>query len=445
MTGLPALLSRALAADISARRPIAVAFSGGRDSTVLLHALSVLREQQGFPLRALHVRHDLQPDAGNWAAHCARFCERLGLPFSCLPVHVPRDDGTGLEAAARRVRYAALAEALAADELLLTAHHRDDQVETLLMHLRRGSGATGLAGIAPRARLGTGELARPLLELARGELADWAERHRLSWVEDPSNQDVGPDRNFLRHEILPLIERRWPEFSSGVARSAAWQREARGLLEGLAAADAAQLLDGERRVDVDGLAVLEPARRRLLLRWLCRRERLPLPPATALASGLDALLRAGADRQPLLTWPGAELRRYRGRLYLIATQDPATAPPPGRLYPGAQVELGGRRGRLHLAEGLRGGLDPRLADSGLELRFRRGGERLRPVGSAHQRPLKLLFQEYGLVPWMRQEVPLLYAGERLVAVAHLWLAADACVTPERSGLVPVWTGHGQLR
>lgn len=442
--GLVELLAAGLGPGFARDRPLAVAFSGGRDSTVLLHLLLELRGASR--LRALHVEHDLQPAAPDWARHCAGQCAALGVPLTVLRVQVARDSGQGLEAAARAARYAALAAALAPDEALLTAHHAGDQLETLLLHLRRGSGPDGMAGIPARSELAGRPLLRPLLAAEPAALAGHARRAGLHWIEDPSNADPAIDRSFLRREVLPQLLARWPDFTRGAARSAALMGEAAGLLADQAAADLAACAPGEApaagRLELAACAALPAARLRLLLRRLCRAQALPLPPEPALRRGLPGLLAAGADRNPRLAWPGAELRRYRDRLYLRRAADPSPPPQGLVLRPGATVALGGPRGQLRLVPVAAGGIV--VPDGGLAVGWRRGGERLRPAGQPHHRPLKLLLQERGVVPWMRAQVPLLQAAGRLVAVGDLWLAAEALAPPGEPGFLPEWAGHDAL-
>lgn len=444
--GLVELLEAALGPELSRDVPLAVAFSGGRDSTVLLHLL--LQLCAADRLRALHVQHDLQPAAPGWARHCAGQCAALGVPLTVLRVHVARDSGQGLEAAARAVRYAALRAALAPGEALLTAHHCGDQLETLLLHLRRGSGPDGLAGIPARGELEGRPLLRPLLSAEPAALADYARQAGLRWIEDPSNADPAIDRSFLRHEVLPRLLARWPDFARGAARSAALMSEAAGLLAAQAATDQAACVTKPRQgsaagsLDLAACLALPEARLRLLLRQLCRERNLPLPPEPALRRGLPQLLAAGGDRNPRLGWPGAELYRYRDRLYLQRATDPAPPPEGLVLVPGETIELGGIRGRLRLVPVAAGGIV--VPPDGLSVGWRRGGERLRPAGQAHHRPLKLLLQERGVLPWMRAQVPLLFAGGRLVAVADLWLVEQALAPAGVPGFRPEWEDHAAL-
>ncbi|MBW7931675.1 MAG: tRNA lysidine(34) synthetase TilS [Gammaproteobacteria bacterium] len=421
---------------------LCVAFSGGLDSSVMLHALAGM--VPGERLRAVHVHHGLHADASDWERHCAQLCATLGVPYACCHVQVAAA-GEGLEAAAREARYAALFAGLAHDELLLTAHHRDDQAETLLLNLMRGSGPAGLAGIAAAGSGQHPRLLRPLLALPRGELLGYALAAGLEWIEDPANADPRFDRNFLRHQLLPLLASRWPASGGALARSAGLCAEAAALLDELADADA-------RRVVRAGRVVLEPftrltePRQRNLLRRLARLRTASAPPERRLRAGLAQLLEAGPDRQPLLAWEGGEIRRFRGHLYV---QKPLSAPVAGAaslaVRAGASLDSEGPGGRISLYRSRSGGLDPGRLGAVLTLRYRQGGECLRPAGGSGHRALKKLLQEAGIVPWMRAHIPLLYAGERLVAVADLWIAHEAAAAPGAAGLRLRWDRHPPCR
>jgi tRNA(Ile)-lysidine synthase len=393
---------------------LCVGFSGGRDSTALLHALTQL--QTGIPLRAVHVNHGLHPEAGAWADHCERTCRQWGVPCQVIPVVV--DSGRaphGLEAAAREARYAALRSNLAANECLLTEHHADDQLETVLMRLMRGGGPAAIAGIRPAAGFGSGRLLRPLLNARASQIVDYAQRHNLNWVEDPSNRDEGHDRNYIRHRIVPALKARWSAAADTATRTALLADEAATLLHELAALDAKGVVD-EDTLQLDALQVLPAHRQRNLLRWFLQVNDIPPPSSAALAEGLGQLLAAREDAAPRLNWGGGELRRYRDRLYLLHCHPDREPVPAGREWDGtAPLDLGGLAGQLSVAR-------PNLwSESGpLTVRFRTGGERLLQHG--HHVRLKTLFQDGGVVPWMRPHVPLLFRGDDLLTVGDIWYA-----------------------
>lgn len=418
-----------------------VAFSGGVDSTVLLHALLACREIHETEILAIHVDHGLHPESGDWAAHCKAVAAGLGVPMEVRKVVVAEDAGSGIEAAARQARYAMLQSMMRDGDCLLSAHHEDDQAETLLLNLMRGSGLAGLAGIGARQRFGPGVLLRPLLGVSGEAIERYADEMNLHWIEDPTNDDLRFDRNFLRRAIVPRLAARWPAVSARLRRSADLASEASELLNELAAIDLDAVGD-VRRINIPALSNLSQARQRNVLRFAVRQCGLPPPPATRLYQAIHELIPARADAQPLIEWPGAELRRYREHLYVLSAGDAVVDAGQELLTVGTPpVALGPGWGCLTLEADGEFGIDPQTVGAGLKLRFRSGGEEFRPCGHERTRKLKKMLQEEGIVPWMRQRLPLLYAGDELVAVADLWIAAE--FSAER-GYKVRWEGRPAL-
>jgi tRNA(Ile)-lysidine synthase len=416
---------------------LCVAVSGGLDSTVLLHAAAVIAHRGR--LRALHVDHGLQPGSGAWGEACRAACAAANIPLEVLELRLSPAAGESVEAAARDARYEAIAARLDDGEWLLTAQHRDDQLETVLIQLLRGAGVAGLAAMPARAPLGRGWLARPLLGFGRDELAAYAARNSLAWREDPMNESLRFDRGWLRARVLPAIRERWPAASTTVGRSAAHLAEASRLLSDLAAGDAAGVIE-DGRVGLAGLAKISRDRQVNLLRWWLREEGLRPPPAARLASALPAFLEAKRDGAPMLRWDGGEVRRYRGRLYAMPVL-PESRPDPAPAT--VAVDLGAGLGRFELVAGDSGGI--RLPfPPGAELRFRAGGETLRTNSGRPRKRLKDLCREAGIVPWMRDRLPLVFAGGRLVAVGDLWIESDLAAAPGDPALKPVWSGRPRL-
>lgn len=380
-----------------------VAYSGGGDSTALLLALSTL----GLPaLRAVHVHHGLQAAADDWVLHCERRCGQLEIPLRVLHVSVAADDALGPEAAAREARHRALMQALQPGEVLAMAHHQDDQAETFLMRALRGSGVRGLAGMRTLRRFGDGWLWRPLLEVRRSELLDWVAAQGLDWVDDPHNGELRYERVRLRCEVLPPLSEHWPHATGSLARSARWCAEADDLLDELAAIDAEKVVRPQG-LSTGGLELLSAARRNNLLRWHLEQRGLPPAPQTALAR-LPELLAAPADAEPMLSWPGVELRRYREHLYPMPTLPPEPEGFEVQWNGAAALELPPGCGELRAS-----------AQRRFTVRFASGGERLRPAGGGASRSLKNLFQEHGIPPWRRRRTPLVFEDGELVWVGGL--------------------------
>ena len=406
-----------------------VAFSGGLDSTVLTHALADICKESGTEILAVYVDHGLQRESAQWSEHCEAFAKSIGIAFTGLRVAVDLQSGLGLEAAAREARYSAFRDLVEPHDWLISAHHRDDQAETVLLNLMRGSGPAGLAGIQPVRRFSSGWLVRPLLDVPREDLQAYATGHALEWLVDPSNLDQQFDRNYLRHEVLPRFESRWPDAANRIRRSAKLAGEAAGLLRELAEMDAEAFGDRSDRLPIDALIAMPPARQRNVLRHVIFELGLPLPGAAQLRQIIDEVVHAREDAQPLVTWSGGRARRHDKRLYLLPADDLQAKPKAGRRFTGDKLALGGGLGTLRLRTGMPTGLSDAVIEAGLELRFRVGGEKIKLSGQEHTRKVKKLLQEENIVPWMRDRVPLLFAGDELVAVADLWVADEAASSP----------------
>jgi tRNA(Ile)-lysidine synthase len=322
---------------------------------------------------------------------------------------------------------------------LLSAHHREDQAETLLLNLIRGSGPAGVAGIGSLRRFGPGWLVRPLLNVDRADLKQYALDENLVWLDDPSNTNRRFDRNFLRHEVLPRLKSRWPDIATRLQRSAGHAGEASQLLVELAEIDIGALGGDTARLPIDALSALSAARQRNVIRYAIRDRGYSTPTALQLQRIMKEVIQARVDAQPLVSWPGASVRRYRNGLYLLP-QNLADRVESRELV-GTELDLGPGLGVLRFESGADVGLSKALLDGGLAIKPRVGGERFSPYGQTHTRELKKLLQEEGVVPWMRDRLPLVYSGDRLLAVGDLWLAADAVTKP---GVAVRWSGRPAL-
>lgn len=414
-------------------RQVLVGFSGGLDSTALLHMLATVFKASGQPLRAIHVHHGLHHDADAWAEHCRRVCERFGVALKVVHVEVARNGGKGIEAAARKARYAAFNAALNDDEILALAHHRDDQAETFLLRALRASGPDGLGAMRRWRRFGRGWMWRPLLGLPRAGLLAYAQQQALQWIEDPGNLDTMLDRNFLRHRVLPLLRERWPHVDVAFARSAALSAEAGELLSD---EDAQTLLSmrgvDPQTIDVDQLRALPVARRaRVLRRWVAELE-LPALPAQGIAKIESDLLDAALDKNAEFAWCGAVVRRWRGSLHAQHTR-------PVLLSDWTMAWDG--RNPVRLPDGSTLTLEVATQfDAPLLLGARRGGERIILSGRGHSHSLKHVLQERGVPPWVRQRLPLLTHGDgQLFAAGDLVYSAGFEAWLRDRGARLIWT------
>ena len=426
-------------------RPLLLGFSGGLDSLVLLTLLArLIHERPGYSLQACHVHHGLNPKADGWALHCQQVCAQLQVPCEVVRVKVQLGNRMSLEAQARIARYQALAERLAPGGALVTAHHEDDQLETLLLALKRGAGPRGLAAMPARqpfaSKLLGGELLRPLLTVSRAQLAAWAAHERLAWVEDESNQDERFDRNFLRSRILPLLRERWPSYAATARRSSELCAEQERLCQELANCDLQQCQAADGSLTLASVGALSLPRRHNLLRHWLRELSGQVPSREQLLQIWPQLVQARADATPLLHWQGGDLRRYAGRLYLVPHQFPELpASLPLTLEAGQVTLADGRlcRWQVQPWNGTTSGQWLRLpqVSEAMSLRFGAVGSlRARPLGRQGSRELKKLWQEYEVAPWLRGRVPLLFYGEELVAALGYFVCQGFTAVPETVAL-----------
>ncbi len=389
-----------------------IGLSGGLDSTVLLHIASRLRPAQ---VHGLYIDHQLHEASAAWGRHCQELCNRLGVDLLSRKVAVERTAEQGPEAAARAARYEAFAEILENNQLLLLAHHQDDQAETLILQLLRGAGLAGAAAMPALKTFAAGWLGRPLLDCSREQLQEYANRHGLQWVEDPSNADQELRRNFLRHEIFPRLEQQWPGCRRTLARSARLAAEANALLTERGNRDL-RLCTGVKpaQLDLPALGKLPDARRRNLLRTWIQVNGYPLPSEAVLVEIDSQALDAEVDRNPTVAWPGAEVRRYRDTLYIAQDFPELTDTQVHCWNVDSPINLIAVRLQMSARSG--GGLRRPESDEPVTIRFREGGERCRPAGRGGSVALKQLLQELSVPPWQRGRIPLVYYGDEMAAI-----------------------------
>jgi len=400
--------------------PLLIGFSGGLDSSVLLHRLAHAPTLRPRTISALHVHHGLHPNADLWQQHCRKVCAQWQVALDCIRVEVPRHSGNGLEAAAREARHAAFAQALPTGGILVLAHHQDDQAETVLLRALRGSGVDGLAAMRPWRGFAGGWLWRPLLSLSRAQLLDYAHSHGLRWIEDPSNTDPGFDRNYLRHKVIPQLTTRWPQAAARLAHVAALQAEAQALLD----ADAQDHLAACTAGAADTLSVSRlnqfsrPRRARLVRQWIAALGLPPLP-GHALARIETDLLLPNPGPHARFHWRQSALTRWRDLLHA----GPVRAPLPPDFtclwHPHTPLPLPGG-GQLTLASPA-----PVAAELCWQVHARRGGERIVLPGRRHSHTLKHVLQQRAIPPWVRARLPLISTpeGELMAAGDQVYSSA----------------------
>lgn len=403
---------------------ICLAFSGGLDSRVLLELAWLLQKSRPkqLQLSALHINHQLSQKADQWAAFCQQTCQHKNIPVKVARVTPDNYPGASLEARARQARYQIFSEHLQPGELLLQAHHRKDQAETLLLRLLRGAGTQGLASIPVSRPLGQGQLLRPLLNTPREELETFARSNQLQWVEDDSNQQDHFDRNYLRLNILPQLEKRFPAAEQNLALSAQLAREAQQLHQDLAELDLDKTLTAsDDCLDIPALLELPSYRRTNLLRFWLHQRQLPLP-GLHLWQSLEQFLIAREDAQPLVEWGETDnriqARRFQNRLYIETASHFQPLPKNWQTTWNNQPPLTTPCGPIKLQlRNTQTGETP----SELQVTTRQGGEKIR-LPNRGTRDVKRLLQERNLPPWQRQQLPFIWHQRQLIAVGDQLLA-----------------------
>jgi tRNA(Ile)-lysidine synthase len=416
-----------------------VALSGGADSASLLAAMLAPGEDfRKLPLRAVHIDHGLQAAAADFRDACTRLCAQLNVPLSIVAVVVEATAGESLEAAAREARYAALAAQLKPNECLLTAHHRKDQAETLLLQALRGAGVKGMSAMPDCRKLAQGWHVRPMLGMPQSELLQFSAGLASSLVTDPMNADLRFDRSFLRHRIWPVIEQRWPGAEMALSRTAGHLADAQKLLDMAASKHLARLRDGDALL-VTGLRVLPQLERINAVRlWLCE-ARVEPPSRARLSEALRQVLEADIDQMPAIVWGEHALRRYRQRLFLTDAVPPRMSETRQWVpLSASRADLGVGLGYLTLESRL-GGIAPEALQGTLKVRGRAGGEVLKPARFASTQSLQHLCQSLGVLPWMRDALPLVFANDQLMAVADLWTEARCCAAEGMPGFAFRWS------
>jgi tRNA(Ile)-lysidine synthase len=425
-----------------------VAYSGGLDSSVLLHLSHIANQQLSKPKQicALHVNHQLSDHADAWQIHCQQQAASLSVPFFSEKVTINLS-GAGIEAAARAVRYNVFEDFLETGDYLLMAHHSDDQAETMLLRLLRGSGVLGLASMPESRPLGQGELFRPLLQRARTELENYAKQNKLLWIEDESNDSLDFDRNFLRHQVIPDIEKRWPSAKKQLSSTAEHFQKAQSILIELAAQDLQNLnLQAERHgvsIDWRELKLLSEERRNNLIRYWCDCHKFSLPDAQQLQQIQQQFFSQNAMlTSAVVQWGDCQLRQFNQRLYLmplLAVFENQEARFLWNIDEPLSLDGVGKLAIKKIADKEKSGIDPqKISGEAFQIRWRQGGERCTPVGRSSSQTVKKLLQEYKLETWLRDRVPLIYDNNELVAVGDLWVCEGFAAENANTGVQINW-------
>lgn len=413
------IINQLLPADY---RRIVIGYSGGIDSHVLLH-LCASQTDLNSKITAVYIHHGLQQAADDWGKHCQQQCLCLSVDFKMLKVNALPKAGESPEAAARDARYAALRSFLQPRDVLLLAQHREDQLETVLLQLFRGSGIQGLSAMPASMDFGQGLVLRPLLNISKADIEQYAIRHELHWVDDPSNQSNEFDRNYLRNQIVPLLKQRWPSLDKTVARAALHCGNAAQLLNDWAEQELAEIFDpNDRSLDiVNCLRYNENQRNWLLRHWLLSLSLKP-PSQAILNAIVEQVILAKENASPQVYTQGCYIRKYRQKLFCITDA-----------YFRKESDIrqwAAPDDQLHMTNGYRliryessAGVSKRLWHAkSITVASRSGGEKIKLPGRDGHHCLKKLYQEAGIPPWDRDVRPLIYLDGRLAAIAGLWIA-----------------------
>lgn len=420
---------------LSSGRRIWLAYSGGIDSHVLLHLLATSNASELADLQVVHIDHGLQSASKKWAAHCARVCQALKVHFHSLKVNVIEIASLGLEAAARKARYDGIATLINSDDVVLTAQHQHDQAETLLLQLLRGAGPKGLSAMASQSQLNTVSLIRPLLYVAQADIVAYAKQHQLQWIDDPSNVETRFNRNYIRHNLWPLIEQRWPSAEKTLSRTAQHCAEATELMAELAQQDLPMLLTSKNALSISALLTLSPARQRNVLRYYIESQHYALPSTHNLQRIIDEVCLAEGDKTPLVSWHRVEVRRYQDELYLMPPLRPHKPNEVAQCEGLAPVLLA--TGDILVWQENKGhGLSLKTISQPLTIHFRRGGERILLSGQSHHKSLKHLFQQWQIPIWQRDRIPLVFCDDVLVAVVGYAYADGYIAMADETGFIP---------
>ena len=417
-------------------RKLLLAFSGGVDSIVLLDLLTNLVKESD-QLRVIHINHNLNEYSDDWAQFSSEVCENYDLPLINASVK-PKRQGKGLEADARALRYQSFREIIQDNEYLLTGHHQDDQMETLLYRIFRGTGIDGLRAIRREIKFGKGFLYRPMLNISREKIEEYAQLKNLKWIYDSSNDDSSYDRNFLRKDIIPSIKKRWPSVENKVSRLSVIAEQNQLLLKELAAEDVGEIKN-YNHLDIQTLSGKSDPRIVNIFRFMINKNKMGIPSMQVLNKGIKILMHSKA-KSPSMTWDNNIIRRYKHKLYFVnsSLNSPNNLATESSWDRQKTINLGKNLGSIH-AQFLTGdGISLNRCPSSLAIKYRKGGEEIKPSGHKITKSLKNLFQENNVLPWVRDKIPLIYVDQELISVGDLWINQDYKANNNEDGFLVTW-------
>jgi len=413
-----------------------IALSGGLDSMVLLHLISKAKRSSD-EVKAIHVNHNLNENSKEWVDFVTDACKKYKLPLIIKSIN-PKQEGFGLEAEARDQRYMKFKEIILDNECLLTAHHLDDQIETILYRIFRGTGLDGLRSIRQNTKFGKGLLCRPLINVPREAIEQYAKLNNIKWIEDPSNKNIDFDRNYLRNNIIPSIKKRWPKAQRAITRLSFLAESNQKLLHELAKEDIGEI-EKLNVLDMGILSNKSSLRINNIFRFMILKNNMGVPSLKILEKGIETLLKAKSD-SPIVTWNGYSIRRYKNTLYFFNPDFEQHEKKPIKMkwVIDETIKLGGERGSIQ-AKFIKGeGIALNKCPKSLEIKYRKGGEQIKPSGHKITKSLKNLFQENNVLPWVRDQIPLVYLDDELISVGDLWFNQDYKAKEQEDGFLISW-------
>ena len=425
---------------------MAVAFSGGLDSSVLLHSLVSIPEFKE-KVFAIHVNHGLSPNSKSWIKHCDKFCSGLGVNF--IPLTIELENSKTNENILRQARYEALFSCLEKGDVLCTAHHQDDHIETILFRILRGTGIKGLAGIEKYSQIEGIDLIRPLISYSKKDLLDYGNKFNVNWIEDESNEDLSISRNFIRKKVIPNLKNdNWPEYKNSISYLSSKAKEANEILDEIAFLDlkrcASESLD---RLSILKIKELSHARAmNVLFTWLGINTHLGVSNKIT-DQVYKSIVLASENSNPVVTFGkrgesgSFQIRRFNNFLRHLPLTETETLSNQKVWKWNTNNPLELPTGTLSMQLSLGKGISTQLTEPGISIKGRIGGERCKPEGRSKSQKLKKLFQEYRVPPWVRDRIPLVYVGDQLAAVSDLWVCEEFVAKKDERGIVLSWADN----
>lgn len=422
-----------------------IAFSGGMDSCILLHLFYSNKNKINQDIEVLYVNHGLQKEAGDWGIFCGKQCKQYGLAFTQLQINNDCPTGESIEAWAREKRYFLIEEKMNRNDVLFTAHHLDDQVETFFLQALRGSGPRGLASMPAAKKYRNVFHVRPLLNYSRDELKLYAENHNLVWQDDKSNLDVRYDRNYFRHKIMPVIEERWPSYRDTISRLIKHQSESKALLDEVGHDDLKFVQHkSTMNIDVEKLKELSVERQKNLIFIWIKELGLKSPGSANMQQIISDVIHSAIDKAPCVSWKNVEIRRYKDLLYasiMMAEHDAHVE------YVWKPKDVLSILGETIIAESTSGrGLLSKSKTKGADfiVRYRQGGEKIYLKHLSHSKTVKQLFQESSILPWLRDRIPLVYINGELASIPGFCTAENFAADVGEPSWDIRWSGYEKI-